>query len=362
MAPERTTGRGAAAATAEAQLERILYILPAAARPAGIRVDELAHVLGVEPAVVLRDLEEATARAFHHPGGFTEPFDIRIEGRRVRVEHRSPDFQRPVRLHAREALALGLGLRVLAADADDARSTHIIELARRLEAELTAAPRVAAQTPAGRASAVARTPETSVEYDEEADLILALGDDGFRGVVADAVELRRTCRILYLRPGDTAPAYRDIAAYRLVYAEGFWYVVARDLDREGLRFFRMDRILDAALTDSAGPPPPADLAEFLDRTTPFVAQDDIEVVVRYSPRISPWVAERTAARPQPDGSVVLRHRVADPRWIVRHVLQYGGDAEVLDPAQARAWVAAAAVRMAGLADTSMDPGAAPAGA
>jgi predicted DNA-binding transcriptional regulator YafY len=39
--------------------------------------------------------------------------------------------------------------------------------------------------------------------------------------------------------------------------------------------------------------------------------------------------------------------VADQRWIVRHVLQYGGDAVVDDPPAARAWVAAAAADVAG---------------
>ncbi|MFC1575522.1 WYL domain-containing protein [Gemmatimonadota bacterium] len=34
----------------------------------------------------------------------------------------------------------------------------------------------------------------------------------------------------------------------------------------------------------------------------------------------------------------VTHRVADPHWIVRHVLQYGAEAEVLTPEEVRGWV------------------------
>jgi predicted DNA-binding transcriptional regulator YafY len=46
--------------------------------------------------------------------------------------------------------------------------------------------------------------------------------------------------------------------------------------------------------------------------------------------------------PEPDGSVVLHHDVADPRWVVRHVLQYGGEAELVEPGELRERVARAA--------------------
>ena len=81
----------------------------------------------------------------------------------------------------------------------------------------------------------------------------------------------------------------------------------------------------------------------LARGIPYSAIDDFEVAVRYSPRIARWIVERTATyQPVSDGSVVVRHRVADPRWIVRHVLQYGGEAVVEEPEQARRWVREAA--------------------
>jgi proteasome accessory factor C len=354
--------------TAEAQLERLLYILPAAARDGGADIDELARALGVEPAVVLRDLEEATARTFHHPGGATESFSIWVEGRRVHV-HAPTEFRRPVRLNTREMLAVGLGLRTLAAEVAGEERARLLELAFRLEAELAAPDyvvRAEAQSSAIESLLLRRPLEDEpgldagvipiqrrrererddVEYDEDARFMLAFDDDGFRGVVADAIELGRVCSIWYLKPGELTPARRLIAAWRLIYAEGMWYVAAHDLERDGLRFFRMDRILDASLAGEAVPEPPAGLDALLAQGAPFIATEDMEVDVRYSPRIASWIIERTKCEAEEDGSVVVRHRVADPRWLVRHVLQYAGDAVVEEPATARTWVAAAAARMA----------------
>jgi proteasome accessory factor C len=329
--------RPRSATTAEAQLERILYILPAAARKGGARIEELARALDVDAATVLHDLDAAAARAYYHPAGSVESFTITIDGESVQVYSRH-EFHRPVRLNRGEALALGLGLRALAADVEPPRRAEILALAALVEAELTPPEPLAV-----RREVSDRTPrvaEEEVVYEEYA---VAFDDDGFRSVVADAVDAGRCCTIWYLKPGELAPMYRRIAPYRLVYAEGMWYVAAYDLEREALRYFRMDRVLNAALDEEAAPPAPPELAVMLGRGVPYSATDDIEVSVRYSPRIARWIVERAVpAERADDGSVVVRHRVADPRWIVRHVLQYAGEAVVEEPEQARQWVGAAA--------------------
>jgi predicted DNA-binding transcriptional regulator YafY len=46
-----------------------------------------------------------------------------------------------------------------------------------------------------------------------------------------------------------------------------------------------------------------------------------------------------------DGSLVLDHPLADQDWAVRHVLQYGPEAEVLEPAEVRQAVVARLERM-----------------
>jgi predicted DNA-binding transcriptional regulator YafY len=344
--------------TAADQLERILHILPAAACSNGVRIETLAAELGVDAATVLRDIEHVTARAFYHPAGAVETFSILLDGQSVEV-HAPHEFNRPTRLNQREALALGLGLRSLAADADAQRHAEIIAFARRVEAELGVPATVerrdhgsgvtrSGKGSTGQGSSTAGTDEggeDAVDYEEFA---LAFDDDGFRGVIADAIEMQRVCTIWYLKPGDAAPVHRSIAPYRLVYADGTWYVAAWDTERQGLRFFRMDRVLNAHVADDVAPELPTDaLDALLSRGVPYSASEDVEVRVRYSPRVARWVAERAATPLENDGSIILYHRVADVRWIVRHVLQYGGDAVVEAPDEARSWVATAAAEAAG---------------
>jgi predicted DNA-binding transcriptional regulator YafY len=60
--------------------------------------------------------------------------------------------------------------------------------------------------------------------------------------------------------------------------------------------------------------------------------------VRYSPRIAQWIAEREEGETANDGSFVVDHPLADHDWAVRHVLQYGPEAEVLEPESVRAAV------------------------
>ena len=322
--------------TADAQLERILYILPVAARGNGVALDELARALHVQPDTILRDLEQATARSYYQPAGTVDPFTITIDRRTVRV-HAPQEFLRPARLNEREALALALGLRTLAAEATPPRRAEILSLAARLEAQLVAPDRTVAEgVIAYRTDIAPHVAEPEVEYDA---LALAFDDDGFRGVVADAIELGRMCTIWYLKPGDLGPMHRRIAPYRLMFANGKWYVAAYDEEREALRFFRMDRVLDAALLDAQSPAAPPELEQAIARGAPYSGTDEVDVTVRYSQRVARWIVERAPhAQLDDDGSAVLTHRVADPRWIVRHVLQYGGEAVVEAPAVARSWV------------------------
>jgi predicted DNA-binding transcriptional regulator YafY len=368
--------------TARKQLERLLYIIPAAARQNGVRISELASALGVDEQLVLRDLREATARSFHQPAGAVETFTIVLSGRRVFVRA-DREFHRPVRLNQRETLALGLGLRTLAAEAEPEQRSAILALASRLESQLcapavstvheqrerreedTPAPSLDADSgiyPAASAGGFDAEPDLydeapprrlvglgaeqsatwpAEEYEPEYEdaMMLAFDDDGFRGVVADAIEQARVCTLLYLKPGDDGPQLRRVAPHRLLYASGMWYVAGHDLDRGELRIFRLDRVLAATLSAEAAPAPAAGLDALLADNGTYIAADEVEVSVRYSPRIARWIVERDSALSlDTDGSVVVRHRVADPRWIVRHVLQYGGDAVIEEPAEARSWV------------------------
>jgi predicted DNA-binding transcriptional regulator YafY len=57
-----------------------------------------------------------------------------------------------------------------------------------------------------------------------------------------------------------------------------------------------------------------------------------------TPAIARWLAERVGRALAGDGGLTVEHPCADGEWAVRHVLQYGPDAEVLGPGAVRAAV------------------------
>jgi proteasome accessory factor C len=310
-------------ATASQQLERILYLLPSATRGEGVSLAELATKLGVERRQLLRDLEAVTAREFYHPAGSGDEIQVGVLADRVQIWTKG-EFRRPDRLNAREALALGLGLRALAAEAGPERGDELRTLAQRLESELARVPAEALQ-----AAFALQSGDTS--------------EEALRLRLLDASRERRCCRIRYLKPGMEAPDERVVCPYVLVFTTGRWYLLAHCRRSTEVRAFRMDRILAVAVTEEAcEPPADFDPAHHLSGGYVYRAERETEVVVRYSAGIARWVREFGPIEEQEDGSVLLRHRVADPQWVVRHVLQFGRDAEVIEPPAIRDQVAAAA--------------------
>ncbi|HEY8483727.1 MAG TPA: WYL domain-containing protein [Longimicrobiales bacterium] len=320
-------------ATAAEQLERVLYVISAASGKAGRSLAELAEALGVEPSRILRDLEDVTARAYYQRPGTVDAFQITNDGRRLHV-WTTGEFRRPVRLSPFEALALGLGLRVLAASAagSESRREELLAFAQRLEQAIAA-----------------KAPEELVQARQRfAADDGATGDGSVRAVLRRAAAERRRCRIAYLASGTRRPDERVVHPYLLAYASGAWYVIAHCTKREAVRLFRLDRIVTAEVVEGTFEvPDDFDPKAYIAGGRIYRADEEIEAVVRYSPRIARWVRERGPVEELEDGSVAVRLRVADVHWLVRHVLQHGAEAEVVEPAELRLEVARAAARVLG---------------
>jgi predicted DNA-binding transcriptional regulator YafY len=302
--------------TAQAQFERITYILPRAARSGGAELEELAELCQVPPKQLLRDLEEVTARAYYHPAGSVDDFRISVDRHQVAIWTKG-EFQRPIRLSAREALALGLGLRLLAVESAESKRDELLALARRLDADLAATP----------------SDEFMAHYGVEES---AGTTDGLLAFLRDAARDRRECSIDYLKPASPGPEERRIRPYMLVHAEGNWYILAHCHERHDVRAFRLDRIMGVRLEeDTFMVPEEFDPHDHLGSGRLFRADSETRVRVRYSARIARWIEERERAVPEEDGSIVIDYQVADPAWLVRHLLQYGRDAEILEPVEFR---------------------------
>ncbi|MDX1661866.1 MAG: WYL domain-containing protein [Gemmatimonadota bacterium] len=304
---------------ADRQLERVLHILPEAAREGGVAIAELAESLGVDPKRIVRDLEEVTARGLY----VDPPLDVEITigDERITV-WTTGEFRRPVKLSPREALALTMGLRLLADGAEPDRAERLRALARRMDAGLAAFP----------AEALAER------------FAVAAGDPGGGALdgLREAARERRPCRLSYLKPEADRPERRVLHPYAIVHAGGFWYALGHSEEAgedaaTSVRAFRLDRILALEpLDDSFDPPEDFDPSDYVDEEGHvFRADEVVEVAVRYSPRVARWIEEEGIGERLDDGGVVVRHEVADPDWLVRHVLYHGAEAEVLEPPEMR---------------------------
>lgn len=309
------------------RLQRLLYVIPRASGPEGVALSELADELGTDVNTVLADLREVQERDLYQPTGGGDDFQIWEEEGRVGV-WTARDHSRPPKLTTPEALALWLGLEIgrvsVAPTLDDQA------LRDRLRAHLVQAPDRALD-PAVAAPSITDDPGL------------------LRHTLASAAAERRRCVIEYAKPGAEAPEERLIRPYSVVHAEGAWYVLGHCERSEDVRAFRLDRTLGAYIREGCfEQPPDFDPADYLDLDggRVFRPDDCTEATVRYSREVARWVAECEHGDWQEDGSFIVRHSVADPDWLARHVLGYAGDAEVVDPPELRTAVLEVARRLA----------------
>ncbi len=333
--------------TAGAVLQRLLLVLPLATREEGVRIDELAHELDVDPHRVLGDLKEVESRSYYLPAGLGDQIQLTVTRERLNV-WTTGQFQRPVRLTPREALALELALRVASHAGSDTAE------------ERKGTPSPPFQALQRRLVAALRTPSTDDSQDTDPAVAMGsaeTGDDPHLPAIRRAVRTRREIGIRYRRPGREVES-RRVAPLLLAHAEGRWYVVARDQDRDGLRIFRVDRVLEVSGTGRSFTPDPADLtaAESFLQDGRILggggpdASEPAEAVVEYSHRIARWVRERRwdEVEELPDGGLRVRHQVFDPEWLVRHVLSYGTEAKLLEPEWLRERLVAVLERRVGV--------------
>jgi predicted DNA-binding transcriptional regulator YafY len=299
---------------ASERLRRLLTVIPAFANAESMTYDELARRAGVEGSDVLDDLVALTDRV-DGPGGFIDSIGVEFEHERIAV--RSSHFLRPIRITIAELCALELGLAMLGAGTPPDERMPIDRARARLRKAIVKMPRSESDD--------AWYAEAPGNVDGE--VVARLKDAATRSLKS---------RIAYRGANDVAAEERVIHAYALLPSHGTWYVASHCERSGGLRFFRADRIVSVALLDETFERPDAfDSAQLLTNGRPFVGHAREPLVVRYSPRIARWIAEREGKEVAVDGSLTLEHPLADERWAVRHVLQYGADAEVLSPVAVR---------------------------
>jgi len=216
-------------------------------------------------------------------------------------------FRRPVHFTGEEGLALLLGL---------GSSDKGLKAGRKLAKALGALPNPEFVSATYAVSA----PSADIEQ--------------LLGLAREARDAHRKIEINYCGSiGE--PARRVVHVHQIVEAEGRWYLVAWCEKSQDFRTFRADRVLDARVLERDFRPQV--LFKPIEKPDELLHADDVVTAkVAFSPRIARWIKERSpGGREQSDGRYVVEFRVADVRWFVREVLQYGVEAEVLEPESLR---------------------------
>lgn len=217
-------------------------------------------------------------------------------------------FRRPLRLSRDEALALVVGL----AGARGGR-----ELAARLWNGFGTAPELGAVETTW---ALGPTPGAQVAQ----TLSLA----------RQARDERKKVELHYCG-SDGEPSRRVVHVHQVVQAGGAWYLIAWCEKARGTRHFRAERILEIRPREESFVPR-RELKRVRAARALLAADQAPTATVAFQPRIARWIREKyPAGKPAPDGRYLVQLPVADPRWLAREVLQYGADAEVLEPAGMR---------------------------
>ncbi len=175
------------------------------------------------------------------------------------------------------------------------------------------------------------------------------GDDEIAAVVSLAISTRQLLSFEYYKENEDEFSTRQVEPYALINGREGWYVASFDPTRDSVRHFRLDRIKSAGVTgEEFEPRPDVDPAADVDgwpRTGEVPASRRAQVWI--SPERARWAREeRNLVAELSDGSLIVELGFAGSDWLVREVLKEAGDAAVLEPADARDAVRAAAEAIA----------------
>ena len=157
-------------------------------------------------------------------------------------------------------------------------------------------------------------------------------------ITAGAVLERRQLRFRYRARTTNSDSRRTVSPQRLTHYRDNWYLDGWDHDREALRSFAVDRILEPhALDTAATDVGEADLNELLSSSYGiFAGTPKAWATIRFSAHAARWVADEHWHSQQkgewlPDGRYELQVPYSNSRELLMDVLKYGPDAEIVAP-------------------------------
>jgi proteasome accessory factor C len=184
--------------------------------------------------------------------------------------------------------------------------------------------------------------------EEGLHIVSPVAEDSISHTVELAVHETRQLELEYWTQAEDRYSERVVEPYALMNGREGWYVAAWDLERGRLQHFRLDRIKRAAALNTRFEPreglnPIADVAGW-PRTGTVGGSRAARVLI--NAEHARWERERrTVVAEHENGDIVVEITFKGLDFLVREVLKEAGDAVVLEPADAREAVLAAAERL-----------------
>lgn len=291
------------ATTSTIQFTRILAIVPWLVQNPGVTTAMAAAEFGVSEAQLIKDLNLAFCTEF---GAENLTIDISIASTLQVIDPQG--ISRPLRFSSRESYALQLGLVQLQ------QHPGLIDQA----ATLSALEKLA--------NATGVRPEAIQLADQQ---------DQSQATLVDAIELAiessRLVELSYQGAIEPTATSRMVEPIALSTAEGDSYLIAWCHRAEGIRNFRLDRIVEIAATNESFDPSSRDIS--VRETKPFVTGDTY-AMLRVQPAAAWWAdtLPDTANVVDEAGNQLVSIPVGSVDWLCRSVAGFGGEIQILKPA------------------------------
>ncbi|MEJ7636098.1 WYL domain-containing protein [Aeromicrobium sp.] len=207
------------------QVVRMLALVPYLQANEGVPVNEVAAEFGVTSKTIRDDLRLLMYTGTGEYAGELIDFDLTaLEQDGVVHIHDAEFMTRPFRISTREGVALIVALRTLRASASGSELTVIDSALAKLESAV------------GDAAAA------------PVDVVLDQVDPTIHSTIVHALANGKRLELTYATVARDEQSDRSIDPRRLFTEQGKLYLEAWCLKAEDLRFFRLDRVIDAQLT------------------------------------------------------------------------------------------------------------------
>lgn len=155
--------------------------------------------------------------------------------------------------------------------------------------------------------------------------------------VRAALDEGRTVLFEHLRQ-DGSVSEIAVEPYHVRLERGYWFLIGRDLENGEERVLRMDKLQRATL-GAPFDPRPVNMGRYLNGV--FVPADsEQQALVAFGDRSASYAGQRWGSgTAMPDGRISIEIPYLREHWLIRTLMEFGSDFEVIEPADLRQGVA-----------------------